>query len=298
MKIKIIPLLIALVISLAIALVFWKIDCSRQYLYKSFVRQKVQVRAARIRANLENGVARRLALAEGLAAYASIHPKLNQREFESFAKSLLAADTVVRSMDLARDNRVSHIYPLAGNEKDVGVDIMRNNEQRDTAERAMVTRKPVVAGPVKLIQGGEAVIGKVPVFLAPSDISLEAGAYWGMASISINQNKLFHEAGVSDQEGNLQLAVRGKDGRGEKGAVFFGDEDLFIGRPVLLDVSLSNGSWRMAALPLGGWPETAPGSWKFRVFGIFISIIMGILSFFFIEAFFPKTRTKLGHANP
>ena len=46
------------------------------------------------------------------------------------------------------------------------------------------------------------------------------------------------------------------DSGGPQGAVFFGRPGVFAENPVLADLTLPTGSWRLAALPRGGWPAS------------------------------------------
>jgi len=296
MKIRLLSTVSALAAAILVGLVFRRLDITKQTQYRSWTRQRVAAKASPIQSGLENGIRRRMALAEGLVTYVSIRPDLNQKEFEAFARMLIAGDTVVAGVNLARNNAISHVQPLAGNEKAIGFEILQDDVQRGPAEKAIVTRKPVIAGPVKLVQGGFSFIGRLPVFLPPKKAG-ENETYWGLAAVLIKQDGLFREAGLPADSGVVRYALRGKDGRGAKGGVFFGKEDLFKSRPVLLDMALPNGSWQMAAVPAGGWLKTAPGSWKFRTFGVLVSIVIGVLVFFFIEGWFPRSGTKLVKAG-
>ena len=47
------------------------------------------------------------------------------------------------------------VYPLAGNEKAVGLDYAKSPAQRAAAELARDTNSLVIAGPLNLVQGGQ-----------------------------------------------------------------------------------------------------------------------------------------------
>ena len=84
----------------------------------------------------------------------------------------------------------------------------------------------------------------------------------GLHIILVDLEPLLEEGGVFDQLGGARVALRGKDGLGAGGAVFFGDEAVFETDPVAFDVILPNGSWQLAAMPIGGWSN----SWRGREF--------------------------------
>ncbi len=78
------------------------------------------------------------------------------------------------------------------------------------------------------------------------------------------------------------MALRGKDGLGTQGEVFYGDEALWRMQPVTLNVNLPNGSWQLAAIPMKGWHAGAARIGWIRVGGIIIASFTGILLWFLI----------------
>jgi sensor domain CHASE-containing protein len=277
MKTKIPPLIIAFLAAAIAAFGFWKLDRSRQQTFRTVSRLRVLQKAGPLRSRIETGINRRLGLAEALAAYASANPDVKQKEFESFARFLAAGDSVICCVNLARRSIVSAVFPARGNEKALGFEILGDREQAGAAERALRTRGIVLAGPVKTAESGTVLIGRVPVFgMLPKKTERDTAA-WGLANVLIIPAALFREAGLAPFSGNLRFALRGKDGLGAKGGVFFGDERLFRANPVLLEVRFPNGSWQLAAAPAGVWAKTAPGSLKFRIFGIVMVLLTGIL---------------------
>jgi PAS domain S-box-containing protein len=100
---------------------------------------------------------------------------------------------------------------------------------------------------------------------------------------------LLKEAGLFDGSAGLQYALRGKDGLGAQGEVFFGDTALFELNPVVLDVHLPNGSWQLAAIPVGGWGAVSPRLSLFRIGGALLAIMAAGLAFF---ATLSRTRLR------
>ncbi|TGT34542.1 bifunctional diguanylate cyclase/phosphodiesterase, partial [Mesorhizobium sp. M4B.F.Ca.ET.169.01.1.1] len=48
------------------------------------------------------------------------------------------------------------------------------------------------------------------------------------------------------------------------GIQFFGDERVVKSNPVTADVLVPSGSWRIAAVPTSGWPDTPGNAWQLR----------------------------------
>lgn len=230
-----------------------------------------------IRAKAEGIINSTLFLTRGVVAYIASHPETNQAEFHQLAKDLLLHDTHIRNMGLARNNVITHMYPIEGNEAAIGLRYMDHPKQRGAVLRAMETKKTVVAGPVNLVQGGKAFISRTPVFLTPSGSEPGSGDYWGIVSMVIDMDTLFKVAEItSTTDEGLRVAIRGKDGLGAEGTLFFGDEIVFQSDPILLDVTLPEGSWQIAAIPSGGWNSVSDRAAFFKFSGILISIMLAI----------------------
>ena len=79
---------------------------------------------------------------------------------------LLQNYPLFRHVALAPDLVIRYVYPLAGNESVIGVDYRNLPQQMAAIEKTLKLGKPVVAGPVNLLQGGSALVVRVPVLLA------------------------------------------------------------------------------------------------------------------------------------
>ncbi|MGK4456136.1 CHASE domain-containing protein, partial [Klebsiella pneumoniae] len=62
---------------------------------------------------------------------------------------------------LAPDGVIRHIAPLEGNEKALGLDLLNYPAQRTEASISRSTGQLTLAGPLELIQGGQALAGRL-----------------------------------------------------------------------------------------------------------------------------------------
>ncbi|MCC3424105.1 MAG: CHASE domain-containing protein [Microcoleus sp. PH2017_01_SCD_O_A] len=226
-----------------------------------------------VRARLEGAINTRLLLVEALVTHASTRPELTQDEFTAIASPLLERYRGIRSTNLAKKSAISHIYPVVGNEKAVGLNLAATPTQKEAVDRTIASKKSVVAGPVKLVQGGTAFINRSPIFVKSIEGKSE---YWGLASILVNPETIYEEAGLLQESSNLKYVLRGKDGLGEKGEVFFGNGAIFQEKPVFLSVTLPNGSWQLAAVPKTGWYDHSPVTIWLRGGGMAIALVGSI----------------------
>jgi len=276
----------ALATSLTILGAIAFVDRAENRRFQQQERVNVVNKISTIRANLEAALNRRLFLTRGFIAYvSSLNSDITQAEFEQLAASVLAGETGVHSVYLYEDTICSHVYPLAGNEDCIGFTPLSIPEEREAVERSIDNKQTVVAGPVDLVQGGIAFIGRSPIYLTPPDGVPESGDYWGLTSVVIEQNALFEDAGlVNAEDSPLQYALRGKDGLGAQGEIFWGDEVIFEGNPVTSSITLPNGSWQLAAVPTTGWAARSPLSQWLWVGGALSAILGGSLVFVLVSA--------------
>jgi sensor domain CHASE-containing protein len=251
---------------LAFALIFttivtlpvgWVLTRSENARFKENQRSTTLDRLSVARGHLESAINARLLLIHSLSVFVSNHPTLTDTEFDAFAKTILNAYPGIRAVQLARDNVVSNIYPLSGNERVLGLRLLEDlpQEQAEAVRRIIESRQTVVAGPVRLLQGGMGIISRTPIFVSSEARVSEGIDYWGLGTIIVDATALFQEAGLFDPKG-LRLAIQGKDGLGERGEVFFGDPSIFREDPVKLDITLPNGSWHLVAVPIDGWTNS------------------------------------------
>lgn len=219
-------------------------------------------------------------LTEGLVALVRLRGGISRDEFEALTAAILERSSVTRHVALAPDLMIRYVYPREGNEAAVGVSYLDLPDQRETVLRAIAERRTVIAGPLELVQGGYAIIGRTPIFLArPPGAAAGAEAPWGMAATVVSFDRLIEASGLSAASATLQIALRGQDGLASAGRPFWGNPAVFDLDPVVLDVPLPSGSWAIAGVPVDGWPPFAPWTAPAFLGGLTVSLVLSILLF-------------------
>ena len=187
-------------------------------------------------AHIASGIATYIVARQGQVATSDITPMLAE---------LYRQGRHIRNIGIAPGNRLSHIYPLIGNEAALGLYYPDHPTQWPAVRRAIEKRQPSLAGPTPLQQGGEALIYRIPVYIEQK--------YWGMISTVIDNERLFRHLRSLGRSLPAGFALRGRDGKGSDGEVFMGNPSAFNGNSLLLDIQIPGGSWQMAApLPQTG----------------------------------------------
>lgn len=276
------PLLAAVVVVLLTALAMTGIERMMAGALATAERTAVADRAATLRAQLEKAVNHNVLLLRGMAAFIASRPDLDAQEFAGLARDLVSQGRHIRSMTYARGTVVTYAYPSAGTEPVIGLDLARKLDQRDAVLRAVAVRDVVVAGPVELVEGGEAFIGRMPVHRSAAGADGRSGAFVGIVSLPLDAAGIYREAGLTGPAHGLTVALRGRDALGAAGEVFFGDSAVFEAAPVTMDVALAGeGGWQMAAVPTGGWGGSGrAGLWTVRGLAACLVAAAGALAWF------------------
>ncbi|HLO78225.1 MAG TPA: CHASE domain-containing protein, partial [Magnetospirillum sp.] len=240
-------------------------------------------RLSTLRARLEGELNGSLLLTRGLSAVVAVNQDISQPQFEAIAREIMGQKHHIRNVTLVRGTIITYVYPIQGNAAAIGRDLRDLTDQWPPVARMFETRQPVLAGPTTLVQGGTAVVGRMPIF-ASGRGDPGTGPAWGLIAIPILMDSLLDAAGVTDPDLDLDLAIRGRDGLGEKGGVFHGDPNVLNRDPVLLDVILPGGRWQLAALPRGGWEKARPAAiLQLRTLGGALSLLLGGFSWFWMR---------------
>jgi PAS domain S-box-containing protein len=241
--------------------------------HETAIRAAVHTELGRVRDSLEGHLNADIQLVRGLISLVALTPDIDQERLNTAAKPLFDGRSQLRSLALAPGMVIRMVYPVPGNEKALGLDYRTVPEQFVAVERARLSRQIVLAGPFRLVQGGTGMAARLPVYLTNSS---GQEYFWGLVSALIDAEKLFSASGLRDDSLSVEVAIRGKDGEGERGEVFFGRPEVFSANPVLADIYLPTGSWQIAAIPKGGWKSSPDNVWLLRGgFLIIAALVMG-----------------------
>ena len=209
-------------------------------------KEYTQKLASKIRHNIEFQINHTMHLSQGLALL-SVQYDTTHHLFDKISAEILKSAPFIRNVALAKDNIITQIYPLEGNEKALGLRYMDAPSQRDDIIRAIETKKSVLAGPIDLVQGGRGIINRIPIFHGKNNDD-----YWGIASLVVDVDTFFERSRFLPKHPELELALMTKNSQ-----MIFGDKLLFTHpQHVLLPIQLVADTWYLAAVSKNGYqPE-------------------------------------------
>lgn len=219
--------------------------------YMQNARAHAYDEAALLRSQLEGQLNADIQLVQGLIAILQLSPNMSQKQFSALAENVVGDKKEFINIAVAPDLVVKMVYPYEANKYVLGLDYAQHEAQRGAVQRVKDSGQFVMAGPVDLVQGGQGFIGRFPIFV-PDGVEQK---FWGITSAVLDINALYEASGLTRPDAEIDIALKGADGTGADGDLFYGDAAFFENDPVLLDVVLPVGTWQLAAVPVGGWPH-------------------------------------------
>jgi len=269
--------------AMLVLLALWLLDGNERQLNAQKQRVEVIEKLSVLQAKLAGGLTSTISAARVLAVTFATHPNIDKEEFIRLAAEVNASNASIRNIVLVRDTLVDYVYPLAGNEKIVGVDYRNLPAQWPVYLRMMQDRAIQVAGPLTLVQGGTGLIVRIPVYDPSAHVAgkadKDAGNFLGSIGMVVNYERLLADIDLPQMQRDIKIAIRGRDAAGSQGEVFLGDPAMFGDGAITQQILLPGGAWEVAAEPAAGWQVMSRVSKVIEILGLILSLVVAILSY-------------------
>lgn len=206
----------------------------------------------------------------------------NNGEIVNFEKAAIAIvdDPAILNVLLAPNGIVRDVYPKEGNEAVLGLNFFSEGAGNKEAVQAQKTGEMVLGGPFPLIQGGHAIVGRLPIFLNDENGNKR---FWGLVSVTLKFPQALDGAELNTlSERGLGFEIWRISPDTNKRQViaaspFFNENTPFIERPL----HILNASWFFRVSPIKFWYQYIE-SWVY--------IFIGIIGSFLITALIQHAR--------
>ncbi|MBF0317601.1 MAG: CHASE domain-containing protein [Nitrospirae bacterium] len=213
-----------------------------------------------------------------LASFISQFGKINN--FDKLASDILKHSDGISSLQLAKDGIVSEIFPLKGNEKAIGHNLLKDPKRRTEAFYTIQEKKLTLAGPFVLVQGGVGVIGRLPIFVKDSEGN---EIFWGFSIVLIKLEDLLKSAKIdklAEKGYSFQLSRINPDTLKEE--IFAGNTDEKMDSPVSFSFDVPNGIWTLT-LDMRKDKHIVSATYQAYFFIVLTSGIIGFLIFIVLK---------------
>lgn len=197
------------------------------------------------------------------------------KDFNRVASELLRLYPGAASLQLAPGGVIREIVPLEGNQAALGHDLLKDPQRNREAFIAVQTHKLTLAGPLDLIQGGVAAIGRLPVFL--SDESGGGERFWGFTTVVLRMPDALTGVGLDRiPERGFDYALWRIHPDSAKPQIIIASGKGVPGDAVEVELGVPNGRWVLSLAPRHGWVSAAQ-AWPARIGAVLASALLAVM---------------------
>lgn len=192
------------------------------------------------------------------------------QDFNTIGKRLLESNNSINAVQMVPNGIIKYTYPMTGNEEAMGLDILNSKLLQKEALKSIETQKMYFAGPFELIQGGQGIVGRLPVYFK--------NKFWGFSAVIIKLDRLLNTSGinsVNNKKYGFQLSKKNPITQIED---FFLTENIKLLKNNYVSSYIPDGDWKLYLID-----RNANGLfYKFIFHGIFGFLVALTFTFFII----------------
>lgn len=193
--------------------------------------------------------------------------EISDEQFCELSNLMQDETHVIEAHELAKDGIVSQVYPLAGNEAAVGINMLTNPARKKEATLAKESGEYTIAGPYELKQGGTGSLLFQPIYTKDEN---GEKSFWGFSILVINWEKFMDGIELNKlEDAGYHYQIWKKDlYTGEKIVIAQGQKQ---GLKDTLSVSCSvpNDTWYFEIVPENGWTQSTQ-----KILGGFLDLLV------------------------
>ena len=272
---------------LALAAILLSADKRSIQQYQENLFQQTFLQLSNLNSQISSRLYQNIHIVRGIPSLFRLNPSLSQSDYEVAMKPLIGSHTDIRNIAVAPGLIIKYMYPIEGNEQAIGLDYRKIPAQFEAVKRALTANEMVLAGPIKLVQGGQGLIARIPITVG------QEAEPWGIVSTVIDVEQFFSHFLPGSEHAPLTYAVRGKDGLGAQGDIVFGDISLFKDAKLSQTLAIPGGEWQLVGQPTEGWAQLPPNINRQRL----ENAMLALLIFIFSSIYFYTRRhiNKINH---
>ncbi len=196
-------------------------------------------------------------------------------DFDTLAATIIDNPAIINVL-LAPGGIVSHVYPVDGNEAVYGYNLLGEGAGNKEAILAKDLGQLVFGGPFDLVQGGQALVGRLPVWLSSEEGEKK---FWGIVSVTLKYPEVLNSTNLEglSREGLAYELWRISPDTGEK-QIIASSGYTYNKNAHYLEKGLHilNAEWWFRIMPVRLWYEY-PDTWMMILSSLFISGLVALM---------------------
>lgn len=158
-------------------------------------------------------------------------------DFDRIARDIIESNKYIDALELTKGGVITHVYPMAGNERALGFNVFGDSIATSDAYKAIEKNELFFAGPLRLQQGGAGLVGRLPIFID--------GKFWGFSAVVIKLNTLLEAASIDTlHSSNFAYQLSKVNPRTQQEEFFMTTAGSFNTRRSI-SIDVPNGEWKL-----------------------------------------------------
>tara|TARA_R110000868_G_scaffold131418_2_gene341491 strand:+ start:44317 stop:47160 length:2844 start_codon:yes stop_codon:yes gene_type:complete len=194
--------------------------------------------------------------------------------FNSIGKRLIESNNNIEAVQLVPNGIIRFIYPMQGNEAAIGLNIFKSKYLKKEALKSILNQKMYFAGPLELKQGGQGIVGRLPVYLK--------NKFWGFSAVIIKLDKLLKTSGINAiDKTKYHFQISKKDPITQKD-IYFLPQKIKFPESNFVTITIPDGGWKLYLI------DTKTTSLKTSlivstILSVILALIFGFLTTLFLK---------------
>ena len=193
-----------------------------------------------------------------------VENNFSETYFDSISKQIVTENKFIDALQIIEGNTIVKTFPLEGNEKTIGYKVLEEPKHANEAKISVKRNSLYFEGPIPLIQGGEGVVGRLPIY--------KKNKLWGFSSVIIRKETLLKAIGFDTNE-KLHFCYQVSKVDNPNFAFFKMEKPTDT--KVYYQTHLDSGNWQISVWNKS--PQYNNRAMQFSILGILFSITLGIL---------------------
>ena len=193
---------------------------------------------------------------------------ISDEQFNQLASYMKKNKNVIEAYELAPNGIIEKAYPLKGNEKVIGMNMLELPERQKEANIARKSGEYTIAGPYELKQDGTGALLFDPIYINDGNEK----KFWGFSILVLNWDAFLEELEVDKLEDATYHFKVWKEGNNGKHVTIMSCGHSSLNHTLSVACEVPNDTWYFEIVPFQGW---IPMSYK--IFGSIVSVLVAIL---------------------
>jgi PAS domain S-box-containing protein len=230
------PVVLSVIVFLLLTLLFSLLIFQRYQLAKESRQKEAFEVVIEAKDKLQVALSHSFAATKMLALLIDKNGQINN--FDSIAAQVLETGTDIDAVQMVPGGIIKYVYPLEGNEKALGYNILKDSTRNKEAYKAIEQKSMYFGGPFELKQGGMGVVGRLPVF--------RQNKFWGFSAAVIKMATLYRVAGIDSSGKDGYYFQLSKVNPSTNKEEFFMPQHKELSHNQVVSVKVPNGEWKLS----------------------------------------------------